>query len=553
VLTSGILNLNYNINDRSRISLRSFASNTGEEINTFRLAIEPIQDFQKKLYVNTFGNSFLASTQLLGNHKFTPGKQSAKLEWLVGYSSINRNIPDLRTTSYRRMLSDTANQAYYVGMNQFPNILEAGRFYSKLAERLPTARIDFTTSIGNDSGRHSIKAGLYSQMRQRTFNARRMGYIVNPFSLSTLNQLSPDKLFDSSSIGKDQLLLQEGTQPSDAYDANVSLVAAYAMSDNYVGPQVRIVWGARVENFTLKLNSNDGLNDRTYERNYLNFLPSAIATVMIDAKTNLRLSASKTVSRPEFREIAPFAFFDFNTNSLLVGYDSLQQCKITNLDVRYESFPSKGEMYSASLFYKYFDSPIEQRFFSTGAGSQTRTYKNYDRGTLYGAEVEFRRCLQNMLANSSAAIVKNTSVYGNLAYMVSNVDFTIADVEYRRPMQGQSSYVINLGTTYNANKIGLVTSFNYNRIGPRIAMVGDNTEATLWEKPRDVLDIVLSKSINKKLDLRFTASDLLSQDFILYQNDLAGTIRKYTPNQSFRFATLQAGRNFSLSCTYKFD
>ncbi|MFM2386750.1 MAG: hypothetical protein RL660_1507, partial [Bacteroidota bacterium] len=228
-------------------------------------------------------------------------------------------------------------------------------------------------------------------------------------------------------------------------------------------------------------------------------------------------------------------------------------CKITNLDVRYESFPSKGEMYSASLFYKYFDSPIEQRFFSTGAGSQTRTYKNYDRGTLYGAEVEFRRSLQNMLTNSSAPIVKNTSLYGNLAYMVSNVDFTISEVEYRRPMQGQSSYVINLGTTYNANKLGLVTSLNYNRIGPRIAMVGDNTEATLWEKPRDVLDIVLSKSINKKLDLRFTASDLLSQDFILYQNDLAGTIRKYTPNQSFRFATLQAGRNFSLSCTYKFD
>jgi TonB-dependent receptor len=550
VLLGGIINFNLALGDKNRISFKNFVSQNSDNTNMYRTGIRPSEDFQQKIYTNTFTSSTLTSSQLGGQHTL-PGKRALKIEWMAGYGSITRLVPDLRSTTYNRTYSDTLNSYYSVGMNQFPNILIAGRFYSKLVEQLPSARLDFSVPFTKSDLPQKFKVGVNYQSRMRTFNARRFGYVINPFALTDLPQKSPDSLFDVTNIGKAGLVIGEATQPSDSYTGNSTVLGTYAMMDNSFAKRLKIAWGARVENWNLLLHSNDGLVDRDYTRSNFSILPSAVATYIVDDKANFRVSASRTVSRPEFREIAPFAFFDFNSNSLLVGYDSLQQSGITNLDLRYELFPASGEMLSASVFYKSFDAPIEQRFFSTGAGSQTRSYKNYSQGIVYGMEAEFRKSLGFMKAGKEKGIWNNTSVFGNLALMKSAVDYEVAGITYTRAMQGQSRYIVNLGANYSSKKNGLGASVVYNRIGERIIMVGDNTEATLWEKPRDLLDVVVTKSFKNNMEIRLAIADLLAQNLIMYQNDAAGTQTRYSETASSIFIKNTMGSNTSLSFLYK--
>lgn len=94
------------------------------------------------------------------------------------------------------------------------------------------------------------------------------------------------------------------------------------------------------------------------------FLPSFNMTYNINEKHQLRLSGSKTVCRAEFRELAPFSFFDFYLNANVVGNPKLTQGSIYNADIRYEIYPGRNQLFSFSLFYKRFKNPIEFVFAS---------------------------------------------------------------------------------------------------------------------------------------------------------------------------------------------
>ncbi len=396
-----------------------------------------------------------------------------------------------------------------------------------------------------------LKVGVYYQNKNRTFDSRVLGYAVS--KISTFNNqyldLPQEQIFGQQYIGDKGFRIDDITEPSNRYTAKSSFKAAYVMLDNSLFKILRVVYGVRIENFEQELNSSI-MKGVPYQvkKNNTNLLPSLNMTYALNKKTNLRFCASQTLSRPEFRELARFTFFDFNTNSVLLGNENLEQTKIQNYDVRYEVYPGKGELLSASLFYKRFDSPIEQYVKSF----RDRSYRNAKLANSYGIEIEGRKSF-SFLTNQDKSWWNYLTVFGNVAFIKSKVEFKAeeAATNKSRPMQGQSPYLVNVGTSFIHPDHGFGLTLLYNRIGERLFEVGtiQVPYPDVYEKARDIVDLQISKTFYKKLEVRLSYGDILKQPFVYYQNDDFGS--KYKKSSNI-IAQTNIGSSIGLSATYKF-
>jgi hypothetical protein len=241
------------------------------------------------------------------------------------------------------------------------------------------------------------------------------------------------------------------------------------------------------------------------------------------------------------------------------GNNLLEQTKIQNYDVRYEYFMGKGEIISGSVFYKYFDNPIESVM---TPGAKAIKYQNAPNATCYGLEFEFRKSL-SFLSSNEKSLVNNIALFGNFAYIKSNVNIesTVAGgekVTYKRAMQGQSPYIINFGASFTQPEKNVGVNLVFNRIGERIFAVGDfdNVES-MYEAARNVLDLQISKKFYNKLEVKLSFSDILSNPTVFYYNTLKDNVvdrsnTTYQKNQDFNYSKQLNGKSIGLSVAYQF-
>jgi hypothetical protein len=272
--------------------------------------------------------------------------------------------------------------------------------------------------------------------------------------------------------------------------------------------------------------------------------------------TNLRIAGSRTVARPEFREVAPFAFFDFEEIASTAGNSDLTRSSVYNGDVRYEIYPNAGEVLSAGAFVKSFKDPIELTL-NSGSASTRRQYEfqNAESALLYGAEFEIRKKL-NFL-NKESDFLGNLYFNGNASVIFSEVTLInqssgdAKEVSVNRPLQGQSPYLINAGFQYDSDG-GFSASVLYNHIGPRLSFVGaEGVFGDIYEKPRHLLDLQVTKKIlDKRGELRLTVSDLFNMDILLYEKPFSKSERAYNPDLDRIFTRYTPGTTFTLGFTY---
>jgi outer membrane receptor protein involved in Fe transport len=233
----------------------------------------------------------------------------------------------------------------------------------------------------------------------------------------------------------------------------------------------------------------------------------------------LRLAYGKTLNRPEFRELAPFSFYDFVNNRTVSGNPTLKNANIDNFDFRYEFYPTPSELISIAAFYKDFTNPIEV-VFASGA-NPLLNFSNAKSAFSTGLEAEIRK---NLGANAPNSLLGRTSLVLNGTYIYSRVKLDeklAADQSDNRPLQGQSPYIINAGINYNDPQKGLQVNVNYNVIGKRIFAVGNNFGAPYpdwYEIPRNVIDFNFSKQITKAIMIKGGISDILNQGNIILQD-----------------------------------
>lgn len=596
VLAGTMLNLAYSFSPRTEISLKNTLSLNSDDRLIYRTGTVTPNEANPQLLkstVNWFTSNKVLSSQLALKHESKNEKW--KIGATVGISNVKRSVPNLRNTRYTRLTTfndpfdPNPTDTMYVANISNTSIgseFGGGMFFSNTNETSFNNLFDATYVVNKNEEKKTgfeIKTGLFTQNRSREFSARQLGYTKYGVSGGSINfadsllYLPEDQIFAEQNMGLiapgvGGFKLTDGTKNTNAYTASSNLYAAYVQA-NQKFEKLRLVYGVRAEYFNqildAVLDNNDPLKINTVK---LDVLPSLNTIYEFDRKRFLRFSYSQTLNRPEYRELAPFAFFDFTTNFVVSGNDSLQRSKINNLDLRYEYFPGNGQLFTATLFYKHFTNPIEQ--ISRPDVTQEVTYGNVPNAMSYGFEIEARSQLSTIFKTDTNSMCTDFSIYGNVAIIRSkvNTEDVIGSIASSRTLQGQSPYVFNFGVQYTNEKKNWGATLNLNKVGERIAIVGNVNEPDLIENSRTFLDLQLTKSFfEKRLDIKINVQNILAQDQVFYQNVVTeergsgfsramGSIFTGDKTNTFKFdATTDNqvwrtnfGRTISFAVSYKF-
>lgn len=492
----------------------------------------------------------LYSSQLEGTHDLT--SSGIKFTWNLNYAFNYKTQPDLRVQTYGKSIG--VNEPYRINLRGN----NTNRFFSDLQDKAYGYNASLQIPFKLGSYKQLLKVGGAGTVRLRDFKAHIFGY-TEP-SDASLTTLPFNEIFNEANIREGGFLISTDLQnPSDKYYGVSALSAGYVMLDNKVSDKLRIVWGSRFEYFEQFLKSNKQGTDKAQVVNTdkFDFLPSLNITYSPGRKTNLRVAVSRTVARPEFREIANFAFFDFEQIASITGNDTLKRSSVINADIRYEYYPKAGELLSFGVFFKNFSDPIELRLNSASVATRRQyQFQNADNAKLYGIEAEFRKNL-GFLSGNESSLLRNIYFNGNVSVIFSEVSLGNLDAAGNklpattRPLQGQSPYLVNAGFQYDGEK-GTNISLLYNRIGQRLSLVGNADFGDIYEKPRDLLDFQISRKVlKKKAEVRLTISDLLNQRLATYEN--RDSKKSFSQSSDKYFSSYRPGTTITIGFNYNFS
>ena len=505
-------------------------------------------------------NRSIYSGQLAGEHSFNEG--ATKIDWVAGYSFSNKKEPDMKR--YRYIRSDQDTTQYFLLFSDNPDLSSESQMWLNLRESIVSATINFVRQLDFYGFKPEIRVGLYFEDKKREFAARNFGYSrAGNESAFGMTVLPVDQVFTNSNINlTDGIKLSEITSLSDSYNASNKQNAGYIAAKLPFTSKISLYTGLRIEKNIQSLSSyRQGTTiPVNVTRDTINLFPSANLTISFNEKNMLRAAYGLSVNRPEFRELAPFYFVDFDLNAGIYGNPSIKQAYINNFDLRFEHYPSPNEIFNIGLFYKNFRNPIEMVIM--GNNPIQYSFENVSSAYSYGIETDVRKSLGFISG------AENFSVILNAALIKSKVQFGDNDLNRNRSLQGQSPYMVNAGMFYYNDNDGLMVSLLYNIIGKRIVAVGRPSPnqwediPNIYEMPRNLLDLAVSKKIGEKFEIKAGIKDIFNQKVLLTQTvntsvnmngltkgDLNGT-RYFKRDQITK--SYQPGRYITMAITYKF-
>lgn len=506
----GVLsNWSLKINSRNSLQWSNTFSQTGQMETNRRTGSDDLRDFEVDNASLYYQQRMVFNTNVSGQHELS---ERLNFRWTAAYSRTNRNEPDWRRARSQRQLG--SDEPFRVVIPPSANTFDGARFFSELKENIftQTSTLDWALTDSKAKNTAALKVGYYAELKQRNFAARWMAYRQASTNFdNSLSELPLDQIFAPENIRfPDGFILSEGTNFTDSYHASNTLLAGFVNGSFKLGEHWQSAAGIRAE-FNRQVLETRLTATQPIEVNnpILSLLPFANLTYKFNEYKQLRATYSRSINRPEFRELAPFAFYDFNFAIDIIGNPALEIATIDNIDLKYEIYPSPSEQITFGVFYKYFTNPIET-YIITGADNPIFFYRNASSAVNYGAEVELRKTLALNRPNS---FLNRFALVLNGAWINSTIDLgndpTLLQAR-TRPLQGQSPYVVNAGVYYNDQEKGWQVNLLYNVYGPRIFTVGDVEIRTIYELPRHVVDLSVSKEINKNTTLKIGVSDLLN-------------------------------------------
>ncbi len=527
------------LNPRNKIEFR----NIFNQLATKETVIRKGELYENNLEVSNqsfrYEQKSIFSSQLNGTHELS---DKTSFKWIGGFGYTRRSEPDFRRFTSSRELGTEG--AYKIDLQQFesPTLQQAARFWSNMDEFVLTGTATLNKVIGtnhSDSDKNKVlKMGFYTEYKDRYFKARWFG-IVNPNRVDpSITTQSPEAFFTNDNLRASRVFYSEGTNFDDKYTAQNFLNAAYASLYVPFGNKLNATVGIRGEYNQQLLQSRERGGGKKVDVNNAIFspMPSLNATYKLNEKNLLRFGYGTTVNRPEFRELAPFTYYDFIFDVSRRGNQNIKVATIHNFDIRYDFYPSKGELITIGAFYKKFHNPIEAAVFYNGS-TVAFTVANSESATSSGVELEVRKSVaKNLMLVFNASVISSNVVVSGLS-------------DYSRFLQGQSPYLVNAGLFYSVPETGIQANVLYNVVGKRIYVIGDNVlSSNVFEMPRNVLDANISKTFGK-VEVKAGAQDILNQPFRLIQD--TNRDNKITDSDGV-FQEFRRGSNFYVSVNYKF-
>ena len=547
VNVGALANFTY-VKGRHKISFKNLFNQLLEDNYYTRVGVSNDRIQEINFRSSALNQRSLYSGQLEGEHQLT--NSGVRLRWNGNFAYNSKSQPDLRTSSYFRSAGTDDPFEH--------NDDDTRRFFSDLKDYSYGANGSLAIPFTFGENKQTFKVGGSTLIRVRDFKSRIFRYEpANTTKFDAAKNLLPyNEIFASENIATDGFKILDFTNNQDKYFGASATNGMYGMFDNKFGEKIRLVWGVRVENFQQFLTTKDVSSKRVVvESEKWDVLPSFNFTFSPSTKHSVRLSGSRTVARPEFREIAPFSFYDYEVNYAVNGNPDLKRSSILNGDIRYEFYPKGGEAITVGAFYKRFDDPIELRLNpSSVLDRRNYEYANADNAYTIGAEFEIRKGLDFISQHLDAF-----SVFANLTYIYSKVTLgstsgTGGVTTSNRPLQGQSPYLANVGLQYNSKNTLWNGSLLYNRIGQRLALVGINDLGfpDIYERPRDQVDIQLARKIfNKRGEIKITWADLLNPAYYFYEN--IDSKKAFTKGTDRLFNSYKPGSTITVGFTYDFN
>ena len=477
----------------------------------------------------------LFSGQVAGMHDFNFGEPALQatdedpkppdvsMEWRLTYSRASRDEPDTRENIYE----DRGD-----GTFTFRDVTHSGsRFFFDLEDDEYNARVDWKIPLGAEG---LFKFGGLLRDRSRTFDVRRFRFLPADQVDATVNlSAPPETLFQIQNIAPRVFELRESTRSTDNYLADQNIYASYLMLDLPITTKWQVMTGVRLESSDQTVTTYDpfAASRKEIEANLetLDWLPGLNVTYRLTERMNLRLAASRTITRPDFRELAPFEFTDFVGGRTILGNPDLERTQINNFDFRWETFPQIGGILAVSAFYKRFQKPIEQ---IVQPQAEVRiTYENAEGANNYGLELEAR---QNLGVLTEA--LRKFSINTNAALISSQVvlpeDVGI-QTSSERPLQGQCPYIVNVSVGFEDPNWGISSAIAYNIFGRRLSEVGNHGVPDVYEQPHGQLDVSFSRTVANYFKFSISAKNLLDP-YVHYKIGDA-TYLEYKLGRAFSF------------------
>ncbi|MDB5196829.1 MAG: hypothetical protein JWP88_1200 [Flaviaesturariibacter sp.] len=534
--------LSVQLNTKNKIALRSLVNVNTTNYVTERSGFETGRNYDLQGSEATFRQNTFFTAQLAGDHSLSA---NLKAKWYGSFNILDGYIPDQRRLLYFRQ-SGTTNPYRLLIANTLSQ-QNGSRIYQSLSDYIYTGGGDLAYTYNLWGQKQTVKGGYMLQIKDRLYDGKFFSTYLKVAN-DSLTALPVEQVFAAENYGTgldNKLGFDAIKNRSFRYMANTILNAGFLQFDNQLSAALRVVWGVRVEDYDQLIGSVKKSDPRHSYSKVTDFLPGLNATYKLNNRTNIRLSGSQTVIRPELRELTALSIYDFELNASVTGYPLLKRTKITNLDLRYELYPRAGEAFTAGIFYKYFKEPIEQIFNTDGGGAYT--VRNQDKAQSFGVEAEMRKRLDGIER------LKNFTFQSNVSYIYSRVKSKEYKVD--RALQGQSPYVLNFGLLYDLPKAGFNATLLYNQIGRRIYYVGTSGAVVggypdIYEAPRPLLDFQMSKRILKqKVEIKLNVSDLMNRKQYFYQNRTDDNTTFQKGDDAFRF-TRKPGTSFGLTFNY---
>lgn len=546
----------------NKIEFKNLYNQVGKSQVTLRNSVYDLYDTlrpDERSYLIGYESRATYCAQLNGNHKSSNDRR--KYNWTLGYTDLFKNQPDLRRLKYTKQ-HNQEDSMYNASLASTADPVYGGRYYSRLAEHTYNFNHNFTQKIKIGNYEFDASIGNNLEYKKRNFNSRLLGYTIktigNPNSL-ILNRLPIDEIFADSNLGDKKFRMAESTDSTYNYSAQNTLIATYVSGKFPIGEKVSILAGVRNEYNMMELHGHTTSGSVSPKVTTNFYLPSINATYSFTPQMLVRLAYGKTLNRPEFREWSPLFFYDFDNKALIYGSlystpgDTLKVAKVHNYDVRWEWYPATGEMVHVGAYYKQFKDPIQQIIVggNSSADSRSYTFTNADKATCMGLEIDARKSLfflddvfktnvfKNFTIVANAAFIKSSLTLGNSSVLSSQLPNT--------PLQGQSPYMVNAGVFYQNDTLGFQASVLYNVFGQRIYLLGDTVVPSVGELPFRSLDVVVSKTFFKRINLNFGIQNLLNSSITRVQDfNMNNKFEKNEATGDRLVYTYKPGRYFSL-------
>lgn len=535
VTLGGLLNVDYPLAPSHRISFNGLLNRVTEDqarvLQGFNLDSNTNQRNTRIQYVE---NS-LAQGRLSGKHYFN-AFGGTTLDWKAAYSRAGRYEPNTREVLYRES----------GGVFLWDNFIQSGSiFHQDLTEDAANLNVDVQFPIRVNGRTGTIEVGASTMHRDRDVLSRRFRFIPNRSIPDDVKAAAPDRIFTPENIGLGprQFEIQEATFRADNYVADQLTTGAYVMADFELLPRLRFAGGARIERSTQVVEPVDVFTKGVEplagaELDDTDIVPGATITWATSDRVNIRAAASRTLARPEFRELAPFSFADFAGGYLVIGNPVLRRSRITNFDLRWEWFPRPGAVIAVSGFYKKFRDPIEEVVFPSS--EFIKSWLNAGTANNLGTEIEVRsnlgflsESIESLTLNFNITLVDSEVETGNVAqiFVPGSGPLEIDVVGQRRRLQGQSPYVVNAGANWASPSGRTSVSLLFNRFGRRISQVGSQFLDHVFEEPRSQFDLVFEQAIGSQVSAKLSATDLLAADYSFTQG--GDLLRGWQPGRAF--------------------